>query len=740
MPARRAPWKGRPGRSGVGGERYAVGVYLGLAVSPPRLFPLNSLLAPAALAVLVASVAVAAGCGDDSGGGDAGDGGLDGAADGGDTAVDAGESGPVELVFEANTESNFFDRPFPLETRRTADGSPDVEGFPNPRRTTLIQDFQDTVGDRDGFSPSAPIWLRFTGPLDPSLFPTPAQSITAESPILLVNVDPASPDVGKLTPVRIQQTDAAGDSYRPPRLLSVLPVPGHNLDESTTYALVVRDTIGTGDPERPLRVNDTLASLLTSASAGTPESMAFGPLRAWMAEAGVDAGSVVGATVFRTGDVTGEVARWVEWAGEQPADAPTGELTRTTVMDEYCAYEGVWDAPQFQDGVAPFTAEGGVLQVDGDGLPVVQGTQPAPFVIAVPKTAMPAEGFPLLFYVNGTGGLARQILDRGISTETELPPPGTGPAQNLARRGIGVSGIAGPLTPERIGPEASNDGYILYNFINPRGMRDNFAQAMIEHTMFRRLVLSLRIDPTTCAGVDASAAGDGMVRYDPAKVAIMGQSLGSYLSGMLAATDPGYRGAVLTGAGGSWIEFAFGPTDPIYLADAVGLLLGLPVTESLDVFHPVIALFDLGVGPADNTHYVGGIHETLRAGHEARHLLVIEGFEDDNIPENLQRALLGRVGVDLVGDDVGTERVLDAIELAGGTQLAGPVTANRLASDGTPVTAGVVRHLPDRPQGGHYVTFQLEAPKHQYGCFLETLFAAGTPTIVAGAGADDPCD
>jgi hypothetical protein len=56
------------------------------------------------------------------------------------------------------------------------------------------------------------------------------------------------------------------------------------------------------------------------------------------------------------------------------------------------------------------------------------------------------------------------------------------------------------------------------------------------------------------------------------------------------------------------------------------------------------------------------------------------------------------------------------------------------------VTAGVVRYLPDFPMGGHYVNFQLEAPKHQYGCFLETLFATGTPTIVAGGATDDPCD
>jgi len=42
--------------------------------------------------------------------------------------------------------------------------------------------------------------------------------------------------------------------------------------------------------------------------------------------------------------------------------------------------------------------------------------------------------------------------------------------------------------------------------------------------------------------------------------------------------------------------------------------------------------------------------------------------------------------------------------------------------------------------GGHYVTFQLEPPMHQYGCFVETLYATGTPVIVAGTTADAPCE
>jgi len=210
---------------------------------------------------------------------------------------------------------------------------------------------------------------------------------------------------------------------------------------------------------------------------------------------------------------------------------------------------------------------------------------------------------------------------------------------------------------------------------------------------------------------------------------------------MLAAMDAGFEGAILTGAGGSWIEFAFGPTDPFDLEQVVRILIALPPTGSFDRTHPAIALFDLGVGPADNLHYVDQIWREPRPGHDPVPVLIIEGYDDDNIPENLQRGLVAALGADLVGPEAGPEgsHILDAILLAGGTQRDPAVRDNRMSPAG-PITAGVVRYEPDRPLGGHYVTFQFEAPQHQYGCFVQTLYDTGSPTIVAGAGVDDPCD
>lgn len=687
----------------------------------------STLLLGAASCALIA-------CGDDGPGALPADAGADAPA----------ESRTVELVFDLSSTARFFDRPFPLDARRLDDGRPDLTGYPNPRRLAIVQSYIDLAQDTvDGFSPTGPIWMRFTGKLDASSLPTdPAATVADDSPFLLVDIDPTSPDRGERTPVIVDFRETA-ESFRPANLLQVLPVPGFNLREERLYALIVRDTVRSGEVGKPLAQSAGLLAALTGTAPpgelGERVSADFAALRAYLTERGIAPTEVIAATVYRTGDVTSELARLVAFARTTAAPSVDGSLRVIQNMPEYCALGGSFMAPQFQNGTPPFTSSGGALQYGSTGEPAVQRTERVPFVVTVPKRVMPATGFPLVFYVNGTGGNTRQIIDRGTSSGGP-PAAGTGPAQLMARRGWAASGVAGVLTAERIGEVAAGGGYVVYNLQNPRALRDNFFQMTIEHVLYRRLLLALRISPSLCDGVDASAAGDGMVQYDASKLVVMGQSLGSYLGGMLAALDDGYKGAILTGAGGSWIEFVFGVRSP-HLEPVAGALVGLQPGESLDRFHPMIAAFDLGAGPADNTHYHDNILRRPFAGHTPPHVLVIEGNDDDNIGENLQRALVAAIGVDLVGTDVGPadERIEGAIALAGHSVRAPPVSNNVMTPAGLR-TAGVVRYIPDSDDGGHYVTFQLDGPKHQYGCFLESLNATGTPVIVAPAAEAAPCE
>jgi len=285
------------------------------------------------------------------------------------------------------------------------------------------------------------------------------------------------------------------------------------------------------------------------------------------------------------------------------------------------------------------------------------------------------------------------------------------------------------MSPGRIGL-LSADGYAAYNVFYPAAMRDNFGQMVLEMVLFRRLLLALRIDPALCPGTDASASPDGKVGFDPELVVVGGQSLGSYLSGILASVVGGWKGAILTGAGGSWTEFAFGPKDPFDLSLVLQLLV-VPPGETLDRWHPLVTAFDLAVGPADNIHYVRRVLRDPLPGRTSPHVLVIEGHADLQVPVGLQRALCLAMGADLAGGDPAPtpdEQVAPALPWGGLAVLPYPLGDNRVLPDGTRRTAVVVRYLPDFREG-HYVSVQRDEPKRQIREFVEALARGQAPMV-----------
>jgi len=362
---------------------------------------------------------------------------------------------------------------------------------------------------------------------------------------------------------------------------------------------------------------------------------------------------------------------------------------------------------------------------------------------------MPAQGYPLLLYIHGTGGVSTQVYERGPVDAEGHREPGRGPSEIAAERGWGSACMGGHMSEEHLGPLLSLGGYVPYNFFNLQAMRDNFIQMTAEQVLFRRMLSELSLDVSDCAGADASAGPGGLARFDADLQVVMGQSLGSYLSGLVASVDPRpWQGAILTGAGGSWTEFALGPQDPPLTA-LLDLVLGLPRDEHLDRWHPIIQAATLTIAGGNNIHFLPFLFRLPVPGRPPPHMLVIEGHEDLQVTVGLQRALVAALGVDMVGPDVteippgvpvGPEgQIIQRIELAGGRQLEPPVSGNRMVEGAGARTAVVVRYPEDGIQEGHYVAFQREEPKHQYGCFLEDLARGRVPVIVEGVQQGGAC-
>lgn len=646
----------------------------------------------------------------------------------------------IQMKIDLDNLNDFYGNPFPTVTRQQANGQIDLTGFPRPQHALTQHYAQVIEEDILGYTTIMPIYLPLTGPLDTARLPANDWDYANNNaPIQVIDIDPNSSERGRRFPLRVGMTKRR-DSYRPEHLLQLLPTLGINLKPNTRYAAIVTNQIPVAENATLLQ-HPTLTTLLNGelpeGQYAAKTASGFSALNAQLAQDNLPTESIIAATVWKTGDPAAPLLTAANAVAQWPAPQPI-ELEPFIEYDDYCVLKGEWDVPGFQQGTPPFAFQkyGGAIEYDDQGSPLVQYSRRAPFVVALPKRPMPASGFPLVMYNHGTGGDSHQVYTRGKTLMDGTQEIGRGPSEVLAQRGWASSGMGGHMALEHLGKLGTVDGYMAYNFLNPRAMRDNFVQMVLERVLFRNLLNSLQLDPHACAGTTLPPAHQHIF-FNTHMQAYMGQSLGSYLTGMLTAADPNpVQGSVFTGAGGGWIEFVFGPTDPINLQYLVEIAaLQLSPLEHLDVWHPVPMAAELAMGVANNLHYVERILQ--RPTKTAPHVLVIEGHNDHQVPENIQRPLVTALGVELAGDEVGTQEsdmILPYLLMNGRQHHAYPVKENVSVSNQGLRTAVVVRYEEDATPGvdGHYVSFQLDAAKHQYACFFEQLLHNRSPWIIEG--------
>ena len=652
----------------------------------------------------------------------------------------------VEMKIDLGNPSNFFTNGFPTDLRVNDQGNIDLSLFPRMSHQLTRLYVKETEQRAKGYTLSMPIYLPFTGPIEVNKLPTDDDAYQApESPIQLIDVDPLSKDYGRRFPLKVSMTWRK-DTYRPNHLLQILPTIGINLKPNTTYAAIVTKQIPVAEGY-VLRQNPVLGKLLSRETIGSEVTFkalqVFAPLRDWLYSSEFQVEDIIAATVWTTGDPTKVMFDAAEAVSHWPSPK-VKDLRLLTEYEDYCVLQGTWQVPGFQSGIPPYAYPnyGGAIDWLSDGAPEVHYYRDAPMVVTIPKSPMPDDGYPLLMYNHGTGGDAVEVYTRGKEAPDGSQDIGGGPSRIAALRGWAASGMGGHLSFDHLGILGTLDGYVAYNFINPVAWLGNMQQMALERVLFRRVLNNLKIPANLCP--DAADESDQPYFFNPEMQAVMGQSLGSYLTGIQTAIDPlPYQGAIWSGAGGSWIEFVFGPTDPIhlqYVAEVVAL--NLPLIDHLDLWHPIPMLAEMLVGPANNILYTDQILRNPRK--TPPHVFVIEGYNDHQVPENIQRPLLTSLGVDLAGDDIGESKedsVFYYMQWGGAVQTALPAGNNKYVPNYTNRTALTVRYREDEATelDGHYVAFQLEAPKHQYGCFLQNLSEDKAPIIVAGENWNSDC-
>ncbi len=634
---------------------------------------------------------------------------------------------------------DLYAAPFPSDDLRRADGTIDVSAFPNPEDVALVlQSKALLTRDARGFATTGGVFFSLTGTIDGARLPTMAASIAADASVFLVGVDDAAPNRLKRYPVEVA-FEVDGGPFGAPNMLSLVPLQGIPLRPQTRYAAVVLRRVA--DP-----ILAPSAAMAQIAKGERPTAMPQGTFDeytaalATLASAGVVATDVAALTVFTTDAPLAAMTRVRADILARPRPVP-GTFARTDVFDDYCVYKTTIGMPDYQQGTPPFDSMGGDWAFDAAGHPILQRTAQSNLVVTIPRVAMPASGFPTTVLVRTGAGGDRPLVDRGVqATHGGLSiAPGTGPAQQFARAGFAGVQVDGPHGGLR-NVTNGDEQFLMFNIFNGAALRDNVRQSAIEIVLLAHVLETLTLDASDCPGV-----GTAPVKIDTTRLALMGHSMGATIAPLVLAFEPLYRAAILSGAGGSWIENVMYKKQPLEVRPAIELLIHYSRDRRLLTNHdPVLTLVQWAAEPADTVVYASRIVREPAAGESPRNVLMIQGIVDHYIMPRIANALSLSVGLDLAGDELDTltpeiaaqTHLGDVLTYSGRSRIALPVSSNF----GGAATAIVVQQREDGIEDGHEVAFQTEPPRYQYKCFLAS-FARGAPAVPNGAGmkADAPC-
>jgi hypothetical protein len=675
---------------------------------------------------------------------------------------DPAEIPGTQLRMSFAAQGDFLAAPFPSDHLSRDDGTIDVTAFPNPRNVGLVRDALAMVTrEARGFAATAGIFFSATAPLAESRLPDLAASVSASSNVVLMDVTEGAPTAGRRHPIEVRYADDAGP-FGGSRLLSLLPLQGMPLRAGGVYAAFVLR--GLGDAVgRPLDVPRAMAEL---ARGQRPLGMATATFSRYrralsiIGNQGIDIANLAALTVFRVDSSTGTFDAFTRSIRERPLPV-VGSFVRQEAFEDYCVYSALVNMPVYQAGTPPYFPgpggedAGGDWRTDAASRPIHQRDETARVVITIPRRTIPEAGIPLVVFVRTGGGGDRPLVDRGPRAVAggEALAPGTGPALHFARAGFAGLSVDGPHGGRR-NATGGDEQLLMFNFTNPRALRDNVRQSALELLLIPDIAARIEVDTTDCEGA-RRLDGSARARFDTTKLGIMGHSMGAFISPLTMAFEPRYRFGIWSGAGASWIENVRHKKKPLDVRSIAELLLSYPA-RTLRAHDPVLTLLQWAAEGADPAVYLGRLVRDT-GGAASRHLLMIEGIIDRYNPPRIANVQALAAGLDLAGDSLDDPARLLAMDPAFDDQIALesvlpfvgrgridlPASANVPVENGMFVTAAVLQFDEDGIEDGHEAAFQVPAARRAYRCFLES-FLRGTPRIPAASADltrdDAPCD
>lgn len=650
-----------------------------------------------------------------------------------------GEISPL-MDFESGAA---YAAPFPGDHLIAADGTVDLSSFPDPGGLPIVHAVIEQLHARaTGFGTTSGVFFALSGSLDVGSLPDLHGSIGPSSGIVWIDADESSPEYLRRYPVTTAYTPEPG-LFGAANLLSIVPLQGVPLRPRAIHAVALTTSLRTADGASLGRA----ASVELIARGLRPPGMSDHAMNSYqralaaLTSAGVAADEIVAFSALTTADPTAELVSLADHARTLGPPAPATPWVLTDLFDDYCVYESALDMPVYQRGEPPFQEAGGDIVFDA-GEPQLDHHERARIVVTIPRRAMPASGWPTAVMIRTGGGGDRPLVDRGAHATAHGPSiePGSGPAKGFARAGYAGVSVDGPHGGLR-NVSGGDEQFLVFNIANPPAMRDNLRQSALEIALLPDVLAPVALDVSACPPPSTGPGPGNEARFDTDALALMGHSMGATIAPLTLAIEPRYSLAILSGAGGSWIENVVHKKSPVPVKPLAELLVGYPSRGlSLTTHDPFLNVFQWAGEPADPPPYARGLVREPRAGRAARHVLMLQGIVDTYILPPIANATSLALGLDLAGAalDEGHPELAAFMPLGEVLQYGGGSRIDLPASGNAGVTAVVVQHAEDGIEDGHEVAFQLGAPKRQYRCLLETLLS-GTPRVVEPGGELDPC-
>ena len=619
-----------------------------------------------------------------------------------DTETDA-----VYLKFEApSRESGFFEHPWPSNARRRPDGTLAIKAWPNPTGSSTLDEYLTVIGDHTyGYGLNSASYFVASSPLNESSFDgEPLTAMSTEAPFYLVDIDPESPEYGRLRPLSTKYFPKA-TTFLPENSLAVLPPFGLSLRSNTTYAMVATDALLSAEDtplKKSLNFNNAIkTNCLDKAPPSLVEMLA--PLRTYFSAQETDISRVIAATVFTTQDVLGEIRR----LGQSTYAQPNLEIRSLRIEEEredVLMATATVQMPSFQAGNVPYQSfgDGGGINWQPDGSAAVHHyeTTRVSFILPI-QGEMPDAGWPVVLMSHGTGADYASAYRRPIATA-------------LARHGIAVVSYDPTLHGPR-DPTGSDERLTFFNLFNVLAARDNVRQGGVDLMMLSKLLQSGFTLPSRVTRRSYDA------RFDADRMGFLGHSQGGLAGSPFLAVEPNIKVAVFSGTSGILNITLQERKEPVDFEQLLRGLLALPEEEVIDDFHPVLNLIQTFIDPADPIAY-GSTYLSDPPSSVARDYLFIEGFKDSASPARGHEALAAAAGAPLVAPYF---RVPYAAELVGPSPIAAPASANQMTANGA-VTIGLIQY----PEQDHWPIFDDSDANDRYVEFIRSSLFDGRAQII----------